>query len=91
MTAKYSMLPRATHNPMSRETTRLCGRTQEIQRLIGSSLRQVVDLEALETRTFTVDCDVIQADGGTSSAVITGGYVALALTIPVTAVSVGIY
>jgi ribonuclease PH len=74
------MLPRATHTRSAREAARgkQSGRTQEIQRLIGRSLRAVVDLRALGERTVTIDCDVLQADGGTRTASITGGYVALA-------------
>jgi ribonuclease PH len=81
VTAEYAMLPRATPTRNQRESVqgRLGGRTQEIQRLIGRSLRAVVDLRPLGERTITVDCDVIQADGGTRTAAITGGYVALAL------------
>ena len=81
VTAEYSMLPRSTQTRSEREATRgrLGGRTQEIQRLIGRSLRAVVDLRALGERAITVDCDVLQADGGTRTAAITGGYVALAL------------
>ena len=80
VTAEYGMLPRATHTRSSREASRgrQEGRTMEIQRLIGRALRSVVDLEALGERTITVDCDVIQADGGTRTAAITGGFVALA-------------
>ncbi len=80
VTAEYGMLPRATHTRSSREASRgrQDGRTMEIQRLIGRALRAVVDLEALGERTITVDCDVIQADGGTRTAAITGGFVALA-------------
>jgi ribonuclease PH len=79
VTAEYGMLPRSTGNRMLREAARgrQGGRTLEIQRLIGRSLRAVVDLEALGERTVTVDCDVLQADGGTRTAAITGGYVAL--------------
>ncbi len=79
VTAEYSMLPRSTHERMRREVTRgqPSGRTQEIQRLIGRSLRAVVDLEKLGERQITVDCDVIQADGGTRTASITGAWVAL--------------
>ncbi|MDQ2718129.1 MAG: ribonuclease PH, partial [Chloroflexota bacterium] len=78
VTAEYSMLPRATHTRSAREREgRVSGRTQEIQRLIGRSLRAAVDMDALGTRTITVDCDVIQADGGTRTASITGAYVAL--------------
>lgn len=79
VTAEYSMLPRATHTRTRRERTGPKGRTQEIQRLIGRSLRAVVDFEALGAHTITVDCDVLQADGGTRTASITGGCVALAL------------
>jgi len=79
VTAEYGMLPRSTGQRMGREAAqgRQGGRTMEIQRLIGRSLRAVVDLDALGERTITVDCDVIQADGGTRTASITGGYVAL--------------
>ena len=79
VTAEYGMLPRSTHDRMQREASRgkQGGRTLEIQRLIGRSLRAVVDLEALGERTITIDCDVIQADGGTRTAAITGSYVAL--------------
>ena len=80
VTAEYGMLPRATHTRSAREAARgkQSGRTQEIQRLIGRSLRAVIDLEPLGERTVTLDCDVLQADGGTRTASITGGYVALA-------------
>jgi ribonuclease PH len=80
VTAEYSMLPRATAERTDRESVkgRLGGRTHEIQRLIGRSLRDAVDLSRLGERTITVDCDVLQADGGTRTASITGGYVALA-------------
>lgn len=81
ITAEYAMLPRATHTRTPRETNGLSGRTQEIKRLIGRSLRAAVDLEKLGPRTCTVDCDVIQADGGTRTAAITGAYVALALAL----------
>ena len=109
ITAEYGMLPRATHTRSAREAARgkQSGRTQEIQRLIGRALRAVVDLKALGERTVTIDCDVLQADGGTRTAAITGGYVALADAIDVlikkrtiysnplhgqvAAVSVGIY
>jgi ribonuclease PH len=109
VTAEYGMLPRATHTRSAREAARgkQTGRTQEIQRLIGRALRAVVDLKALGERTVTVDCDVLQADGGTRTAAITGGYVALADAVDallkkraiysnplhgqVAAVSVGIY
>lgn len=78
VTAEYNMLPRATHTRSSRERDgRISGRTQEIQRLIGRSLRAVVDMNALGPRTITLDCDVLQADGGTRTASITGAYVAL--------------
>ncbi len=79
VTAEYSMLPRATHTRSFREgrTTRPPGRTVEIQRLVGRCLRAVTDLPALGDRRVVVDCDVIQADGGTRAAAITGGYVAL--------------
>jgi ribonuclease PH len=79
VTAEYSMLPRATHERTRREVTsgKPSGRTQEIQRLIGRSLRSVVDLKGLNERQITVDCDVIQADGGTRTASITGAWVAL--------------
>jgi ribonuclease PH len=102
VTAEYGMLPRATHSRSDREAAKgkQGGRTQEIQRLIGRSLRSAVDLAALGERQVVVDCDVLQADGGTRTAAITGGYVALALAIkrmrrdkalraPVAAVSVG--
>lgn len=109
VTAEYGMLPRSTNSRMDREATRgkQGGRTMEIQRLIGRSLRAVVDLQALGERSVTIDCDVIQADGGTRTASITGGFVALAdavqtlldskainknpLTGQVASVSVGIY
>ncbi len=80
VTAEYSMLPRATHERTVRESARgkQQGRTVEIQRLIGRSLRAVVDLSALGERSITIDCDVLQADGGTRTAAITGGFVALA-------------
>lgn len=80
ITAEYGMLPRSTGSRMGREAARgkQGGRTMEIQRLIGRSLRAVVDLRALGENTITIDCDVIQADGGTRTASITGGYVALA-------------
>jgi len=108
VTGEYAMLPRATHTRSQREVERgrPGGRTQEIQRLIGRALRGVVNLELLGPRTITVDCDVLQADGGTRTASITGGFVALQLavnklvaaqevspaviTAPVAAVSVGI-
>ena len=109
VTGEYGMLPRATNTRTGREAARgkQSGRTQEIQRLIGRSLRAVIDLEALGERTVTLDCDVIQADGGTRTAAISGAYVALALAMhrltvartikknplhgQVAAVSVGIY
>src|SRR3954449_12124100 len=103
VTAEYSMLPRATAERTDRESVkgRVGGRTHEIQRLIGRSLRGVVDLGRLGERTVTVDCDVLQADGGTRTASITGGYVALGAALiaygmegvligKVAAVSVGI-
>ncbi len=81
VTAEYGMLPRSTHSRMNREAARgkQSGRTQEIQRLIGRSLRAVVDLNAMGERQIRVDCDVIQADGGTRTASVTGGYVAMAI------------
>jgi ribonuclease PH len=83
VTAEYRMLPRATYTRVPREGTSggLSGRTQEIQRLIGRSLRAVVDLPALGERSITVDCDVLRADGGTRTAAVTGGCVALALAL----------
>ena len=106
LTAEYAMLPRSTHTRMRRETYGLRGRTQEIRRLVGRSLRAAVDLERLGERTLVVDCDVFQADGGTRTAAVTGGYVAVALALrhltgkgvvppevlkpPVAAVSVGV-
>ena len=81
VTAEYAMLPRSTGVRNSRETVAPRGRTQEIQRLIGRSLRAAVDLNKLGERQIIVDCDVLQADGGTRTAAITGGYVALALAI----------
>ena len=108
VTAEYGMLPRATHTRSSREAAKgkQTGRTQEIQRLIGRSLRAVFDLKLLGERTISLDCDVIQADGGTRTAAITGAYVAAAdavakllasgalaqtpITGPVAAISVGI-
>jgi ribonuclease PH len=83
ITAEYGMLPRSTHTRMPREaaTGRPRGRTMEIQRLIGRSMRPLVDLGALGARTLIIDCDVIQADGGTRTASITGAYVALALAL----------
>ena len=83
VTAEYNMLPRATHSRMKREAIlgKQSGRTQEIQRLISRSLRAVVDLEMLGERQIIVDCDVIQADGGTRTAAITGGFVALYIAL----------
>ena len=83
VTAEYAMLPRATSTRTSREVTRgrVGGRTHEIQRLIGRSLRAVTNLQKLGERTIYVDCDVLQADGGTRTAAITGGWVALALAL----------
>jgi len=83
VTGEYSMLPRATQERSPREVNkgRPGGRTQEIQRLIGRSLRAVTDLERLGERTITIDCDVLQADAGTRTASITGGYIALALAV----------
>jgi ribonuclease PH len=83
LTAEYSMLPRATHTRSSREVNqgKPSGRTAEIQRLIGRSLRAVVDLKAMPERTLTLDCDVLQADGGTRTAAITGAYVAMVLAL----------
>lgn len=109
VTAEYGMLPRSTGNRMGREAARgkQGGRTMEIQRLIGRSLRAAIDLEALGENSITIDCDVIQADGGTRTASITGGYIALAeainymlaekmikknpLTRHIAAISVGVY
>ncbi len=106
VTAEYAMLPRSTHDRTPRETLTPKGRSQEIKRLIARSLRGAVDLDLLGERQIIIDCDVIQADGGTRTAAITGGYVALALAIgrlqkrgkvkpgvlksPVAAVSVGL-
>ncbi len=81
VSAEYAMLPRATNTRTRRERNGASGRTQEIQRLIGRSLRAALDLTKLGDRTITVDCDVLQADGGTRTASITGGYVALALAL----------
>jgi ribonuclease PH len=83
ITAEYAMLPRSTHTRSPRESTRgrVGGRTHEIQRLIGRSLRAAVDLRKLGPRTLYIDCDVIQADGGTRTAAITGSYVALVLAL----------
>ncbi len=109
VTAEYSMLPRATNTRSRREVTtgKQSGRSQEIQRLIGRSLRAIIDLEALGEKTITIDCDVIQADGGTRTASISGAYVALSDAVnkqikskklkknplhgQVAAISVGIY
>lgn len=79
ITAEYGMLPRSTHQRMKREKISTSGRTQEISRLIGRSLRAAVDLRALGEKQITIDCDVINADGGTRTAAVTGGFVALAL------------
>jgi ribonuclease PH len=81
VTAEYAMLPRATHTRSQRNPDRQQGRSQEIQRLIGRSLRSSVDTDSLGERTFAVDCDVLQADGGTRTASITGAYVALYMAI----------
>ena len=81
VTAEYGMLPRSTGSRRKRETGKIDGRSQEIQRLIGRSLRSVVDLDALGNHTVWIDCDVIQADGGTRTASITGGFVALILAL----------
>ena len=83
ITAEYSMLPRATNTSTKRESSngKLTGRTMEIQRLIGRSLRAAIDLKKLGERTIMIDCDVIQADGGTRTAAITGGYLALELAV----------
>ena len=109
VTAEYGMLPRSTHTRTGREAARgkQGGRTLEIQRLVGRSLRAITDLEALGERTVTLDCDVIQADGGTRTAAISGAYVALAIAMraltekkvlkknplygQVAAISVGVY
>lgn len=106
ITAEYALLPRSTNTRVSRETSGLRGRTQEIKRLIGRSLRAGFNLDLLGRRTLIVDCDVLQADGGTRTAAITGGYLALAIALndlvdrgeipaevflhPVAAVSVGL-
>ncbi len=106
LTAEYALLPRSTHTRTRRENNGLRGRTQEIRRLIGRSLRAAIDLDLLGEYTLIVDCDVLQADGGTRTAAITGGYVALALALrrlikrglvppealgpPVAAISVGV-
>ncbi len=83
VTAEYGMLPRSTHERMKREAShgKQGGRTLEIQRLIGRSLRAAIDLKALGENTITIDCDVLQADGGTRTASITGGFVALSLAV----------
>ena len=81
VTAEYGMLPRSTGSRRKREAGKIDGRTQEIQRLIGRSMRSVVDLDALGTHTIWIDCDEIQADGGTRTASITGGFVALILAL----------
>ncbi|MET1014992.1 MAG: ribonuclease PH [Paenisporosarcina sp.] len=83
ITAEYSMLPRATHSRTQREASKgkIGGRTMEIQRLIGRALRSVVDLEAIGERTVWIDCDVIQADGGTRTASITGAFVAMTMAL----------
>ena len=81
VSAEYGMLPRSPHTRISREKAMNSGRSQEISRLIGRSLRAAVDLKALGERQITVDCDVLQADGGTRTASITGGFVALALAL----------
>ena len=107
LTCEYGMLPSATADRFRRETGRVGGRTMEIQRLIGRALRAVVDLKKLGKRQLTIDCDVIQADGGTRTASITGGYVALRMAVDrlmkegllkedpikeaIAAISVGIY
>ena len=81
VTAEYALLPRSTHQRTRRETRGLGGRTQEIRRIIGRSLRSAVDLDGLGEYTIVLDCDVLQADGGTRTAAITGAYVALALAL----------
>lgn len=81
ITAEYGMLPRSTHTRIKREKSQTGGRTQEISRLIGRSLRACVDLKALGEKQITIDCDVINADGGTRTAAITGGFVALSLAL----------
>lgn len=107
VTAEYGMLPRSTHTRIKREKSQSGGRTQEISRLIGRALRSCIDLKSLGEKQITIDCDVINADGGTRTAAVTGGFVALALalkklnalseikTIPlkhyVAAISVGLY
>jgi len=106
LTAEYAMLPRATHTRTPRSTSAEGARSQEVRRFVGRALRAALDLERLGSRTLTVDCDVLQADGGTRTAAVTGGYVAVALALwrmikagdlapdvwvtPVAAVSVGI-
>jgi ribonuclease PH len=81
VTAEYGMLPRSTHTRMKREKTQTGGRTQEISRLVGRSLRACVDLKLLGEKQITIDCDVINADGGTRTAAVTGGFVALGLAL----------
>ncbi len=81
LTAEYSMLPGATNTRTKRERTQISGRTQEIQRLIGRALRGIIDLNLCPDLTFTIDCDVLQADGGTRTASITGGFVALKIAV----------
>ena len=81
VTAEYAMLPRSAQTRIPRETKKPSGRSQEIQRLVGRALRAVVDLEAMKDISICIDCDVLQADGGTRTASITGGYVALALAL----------
>jgi ribonuclease PH len=81
VTAEYGMLPRSTHTRIKREKSMTGGRTQEISRLIGRSLRSCVDLKSLNEKQIIVDCDVLQADGGTRTAAVTGGFVALALAL----------
>lgn len=81
VTAEYNMLPSATHTRSRRERSKVSGRTQEIQRLIGRSLRSVMDLEKLGERSITVDCDVLVADGGTRTTSISGAYIAISLAI----------
>lgn len=81
ITAEYSMLPRATHTRTKRDREKISGRTQEIQRLIGRALRAMVDLEKLGERSIIIDCDVLQADGGTRTASISGGCVALGIVL----------
>src|ERR1700756_1590800 len=81
VTAEYSMLPRATHTRTKRDREKVSGRTQEIQRLIGRALRACIDLKKLGERSILIDCDVLQADGGTRTASITGGCVALGMAL----------